>query len=118
MKGILVILAIGLVGGFSPVLACDKGHAQVSQEEDEVYRVTFKDVDLSNYRAVEVVVKGVMCMNCLDKIEANLRKVRGTVAMEYDWKSKTLKVWGENISLDRIISAIKRAGYKAEPKQA
>ncbi len=118
MKGILVILAIGLVGGLSPVLACDKGYAQVSQDEDEVYRVTFKDVDLSNYSAVEVMVKGVMCMDCLDKIEANIRKIKGTVAMEYDWKSKTLKVWGENISLDRVISAIKRAGYKAEPKRA
>jgi len=121
MKGI--ILGLGIAFGYSALWACpghDKEYTltQVSEDE-EIYRSIFlENADLSNYKTVELLVSGVMCADCIGKIEANLRKVKGIVAIEYHWKNKTLKVWGEEISTNTVMSAIKKAGYKAKPKEA
>lgn len=126
MKGIIVVLALGLVVGYcTEVWACPgdgKASAHHIHEGDEAltpYKTFFvENADLSKYKVYELTVEGVMCEDCVMKIETNLKGVKGVVAMEYIWDKKTLRVWGDNVSMDRVVSAIKKAGYRAKPKSA
>lgn len=126
MKRIYLIIFTGLiVGYYANLWACPedgKAKAQYINEDEEVskpYKAVFVEgADLSKYKVVELSVKGVMCEKCIKKIETNLRDVKGVVAMEYIWENKTLRIWGDNIVLDKVINAIKKAGYKAKPKSA
>ncbi len=126
MKRIALVLAAGLVAGYYTSLwACPgdgKAKAQYINEDEKTlkpYKAVFvEDADLSNYKVYELTVKGVMCEDCVKKIEANLKGVKGVVAMEYIWDTKTLRVWGDNVVMDKVMSAIKKAGYKAKPKSA
>lgn len=116
------LIALGLMGVYGKTYACptkDKASYTYIQESSDMpasYKSVFAEgVDLKDYKFVELKVKGVMCEDCIQKIEAKLKNVKGVVGMEYVWDKKTLKVFGKDLNLDRVISAIKKAGYRAEP---
>ncbi len=119
---IFAFMVLGLMGIYSKAYSCptkDKSSYAYIHDATAMpkpYKSVFVEgANLKDYEFVELRVKGVMCEKCIQKIEANLKGVEGVVGMEYLWEKKLLKVFGKNLNLDKVISAIKKVGYKAKP---
>ena len=60
-------------------------------------------------------VSGMTCQNCLRHVRNAILKTPGVQSAEVSLESGRAVVTGGNLEPDRLVQAVQRAGYSAEP---
>jgi len=69
----------------------------------------------SRYEEHTLIIEGMSCMKCRNKVAAALKAVPGVNEAQVDLVSCTAKVNG-SASTERLVEAVEKAGYKATDK--
>ena len=59
-------------------------------------------------------VAGMTCEHCRAAVDGEVSKVAGVAAVDVDLDSKLVRVSGESVDADAVVTAIDEAGYDAE----
>jgi copper chaperone CopZ len=70
---------------------------------------------MSENKRMVLKIAGMHCNGCAMSVTRALKKVTGVVSAEVHLSSNTAVVEaGEDVTLDALTAAVKKAGYKAE----
>lgn len=74
--------------------------------------------ELSNVYQADMIISGMFCMNCVDKVRHALQQLPGTkqdsINIDYDSGKTSFQYNGNNITRERIRQAILQLGFMAE----
>lgn len=74
--------------------------------------------ELSNLYQADMIISGMFCMNCVDKVRHALEQLPGTkhdsINIDYDSGKTSFQYNGNNITRERIRQAILQLGFMAE----
>jgi len=69
--------------------------------------------EISNMEKIELNVNGMMCMHCVKHVKEALLSCNGVKHVDVYLDSKKAIIEGNNLSKDKLINAVKNAGYDA-----
>lgn len=108
----LVVLGLGALG-WAGLNCCDPGSIQAGQS------ITASTEPESGEVVVEVPVKGMTCAGCTAAIRMAVKRLDGVsdVRADHEKGLVTVTYIEGKVTIDRIVEAINRTGYKASAPQ-